>query len=63
MSLQEYLEKNKISYRDLAKKAGVNYTTIFKYLKQDSRALRYDIAVKVSKATGGKVSVDSLAQR
>ena len=48
MSLQEYLEKNKISYRDLAKKAGVNYTTIFKYLKQDSRALRYDIAIKVS---------------
>lgn len=63
MELKNYLEKNKITYRELAKKAGVNYTTIFKYLKQDSRALRYDIAVKVSKATGGKVSVDSLAQR
>ena len=66
MKLQEYMKKTNIGYRELAKKAGVHHTTIFSFinLREDgtyrTNSFRPEIAMKISKATGDKVSIMSL---
>ena len=60
MTLEKYMKLTNIGYKELAAKAGVHYTTIFKYLQSETRCFRYPIAEKVSKATDGKVSILTL---
>jgi len=56
MNLKDYMSKTNIGYRELAKIAGVHHTTIFSFLNGRTKTFRPEIAKKISKATGGKVS-------
>lgn len=60
MNLKEYMTKYNINYRELAKRSGVHYTTIFSFLSGRTRTFRPEIAQKLHVATDKKVSFLSL---
>jgi predicted transcriptional regulator len=65
MKLRDYLtsiENDNITPRDFAEQCGIGISTLFKYLAGTSHP-RLDKAIKISKLTGGKVSVDELRGR
>ena len=55
MSLETYLKENGLTLNALCKRAGVNYSTVWKYLNGKQKSINPHIALKVSKATNGEV--------
>lgn len=58
MQLREYLDKQDLSMEDAAKKLGVAYGTIHNLL--NGRDIKLSIAMRIEKATQGKVTCKDL---
>ena len=62
MFLKEYLEKNNLSYRKFADKAGVHYSSISYFLSGRNKSISLDLAQKISKATDDQVTFNDLLE-
>jgi len=59
MKLQEFMNKNTLSYREMGALAGVNHTTIFYYVQGKKRPT-LEVAYKIELATKKKVKMVDL---
>ena len=57
MTIEEYLQKTQTTSHALATKAGVNPATLWKYLQKKQKSLSASDALRISNATGWKVTV------
>lgn len=63
MTLDDFLNRDDApSMRQLAADAGVSYTTI-KAVRKGMKLRLYDVAKKISEATGGQVRVEDLCEQ
>lgn len=60
MKLKTYMDKNNLSYRKFAQQLGIDHTSLFKYATGE-RTPRLNVALKIEKATKGKVKCSDLA--
>lgn len=58
--LKKWLESNEISQNEFAKKIGIPKSTMSRYIN-GQRTMPVSIAVKIEKATKGKVTCQDLA--
>ncbi len=62
MTLNEFVEKKgSPTLQELAETAEVSYTTL-KSVRRGMRLKKYDVAKRVSEATGGKVTIKELCE-
>ena len=61
MELKKYLESKKLSYRQFAKIAGIDHTTLCHFITGRTKALSIATALKIVKASGNKISIESLS--
>lgn len=62
VNLKEYCEQeDALSLREIAEKADVSYTTV-KSVRKGMRVKLYDVAKRISEATGGEVSIKELCE-
>jgi len=59
MKLKEFLEENRINALGLARKAGLSFSIVSRYLN-GKRGLSPESAARISAATGGVVTVEDL---
>jgi transcriptional regulator with XRE-family HTH domain len=64
MKIKEYLEKHKLTLRQMADNCGVHYATIYRLSipkdHKSSRRVSLDIAQKIVKGTAGRVTLSDL---
>lgn len=60
MELKKYLESKKLSYRQFAKIAGIDHTTLCHFITGRTKAISLNTALKIIKASGGRISIESL---
>lgn len=61
MRLSEYLQETGTKPSAFAEKMGVAPSTVSRIINRD-RSMSLDMAVKMSRATGGRVSIDDLIE-
>lgn len=61
MTLDNYLKTAGITAKEFAKRSGVSYNTV-KSVRRGLRLRLYDKAERISKATGGMVSIAELCE-
>lgn len=62
MKIKEYMEKEKLSYREFAKKVGVSQATVFHFLSGRTKSLSLPIIQKIVKGTHGRISLDDIVE-
>jgi len=61
MTLQEYLEKERLSLSEFAKASSVPIATLSRFIS-GQRGLSLESAIKISDATGNKVAIVDLTR-
>lgn len=60
--LGRYLQEHNLTIVDMVNRSGVSYTTLFNVVHGKIRITRYDVAARISKATGERVSIEDLCE-
>ena len=66
MTIKEYIEKNKLTYREMGELCGVHYSAIYILAlpksHKSARKISLAIAQKIITATKGKVTIQDLLE-